>query len=274
MEFVIGENIRRFRRSRDLTQEELADRLGVSFQAVSKWERGDGLPDITMLPVLACFFRVTVDELLGMDDIRSREKLDNLNAQWAENNKAGRNRENVALMREALRLFPDDALLLVQLSTSLEKAGGDEAEKRRYLLESVAVQERILQLGDSEVRNATQYNICYSYWKAGEKEKAVRQAKKLPNLYKNYENAIISFVGGEEQLEVSAQAYERIAWTLYHHLSTSAENTCLTVGEKISCLEKIQEIFKILFEGQYTDYVKGFLDRTDAALSELKSESF
>ncbi len=50
MILMIGEKIRKLRRDRNLTQEEVAQHLGISFQSVSKWERGDGYPDITLLP--------------------------------------------------------------------------------------------------------------------------------------------------------------------------------------------------------------------------------
>lgn len=68
MELMIGEKLKKLRHSRDLTQEEVATHLGISYQAISKWERGDGYPDITMLPTLANYFRVSVDELIGMDE--------------------------------------------------------------------------------------------------------------------------------------------------------------------------------------------------------------
>lgn len=60
----IGDNIRLLRRARGATQEELAEAVHVSFQAVSKWENG-GAPDIEMLPALASFFGVSIDELMG-----------------------------------------------------------------------------------------------------------------------------------------------------------------------------------------------------------------
>ena len=69
MELIIGKKLKNLRRSKDLTQEEVASHLGISFQAISKWERGEGYPDITMLPILANYFHVTVDELIGMDEI-------------------------------------------------------------------------------------------------------------------------------------------------------------------------------------------------------------
>ncbi len=60
----IGDNIRLLRKAKGVTQEELAEAVHVSFQAVSKWENG-GAPDIDMLPVLASFFGVSIDELMG-----------------------------------------------------------------------------------------------------------------------------------------------------------------------------------------------------------------
>jgi len=224
MELFIGDNIRRLRRQRNLTQEEVAAHLGISFQSVSKWERGDGYPDITMLPALAHYFQTTVDNLLGISEIEKDQQYHTINRAWAENNASGLHRENVTLMRQSLKTFPNDALLLVQLSTSLEKLDGTDEEKRAYLKESIAVQEQILRYGeDSEVRGATMYNICFAYQKAGEPEKALAQALKLPNLYKARENALVYFLEGEERRQVARSALTPLAWIIRHHLSALAE---------------------------------------------------
>ena len=61
----IGKKISVLRKEANMTQMELADRMGISFQAVSNWERGNSMPDISKLPELAEIFGVTVDELLG-----------------------------------------------------------------------------------------------------------------------------------------------------------------------------------------------------------------
>ena len=66
----LSENIKKFRLERNLTQERLAAMLGVSAQAVSKWENNNSLPDITLLPAIADLFETTIDalrELLHMD---------------------------------------------------------------------------------------------------------------------------------------------------------------------------------------------------------------
>ena len=64
MTIYLGENIKKLRREKGITQETLAEFLGVTFQSVSNWERGESYPDITMLPEIAGFFKVSVDELL------------------------------------------------------------------------------------------------------------------------------------------------------------------------------------------------------------------
>ena len=68
MKQTISETIRRKRMEKGLTQQELAQRLNVSFQAVSKWERGVNLPDILLIPTLCAVLGITADELLDMPD--------------------------------------------------------------------------------------------------------------------------------------------------------------------------------------------------------------
>lgn len=59
------------RRTKHITQNELAEAVGTSFQNISKWENGVTMPDITMLPVLAAYFEISVDELLGLKPLKS-----------------------------------------------------------------------------------------------------------------------------------------------------------------------------------------------------------
>jgi len=77
MEIRISDNIRRFRKDKNYTQETLANMLSITPQSVSKWERGDGYPDITMLPSIANCLGVSVDVLLGNDQIIAEERIQN-----------------------------------------------------------------------------------------------------------------------------------------------------------------------------------------------------
>ena len=66
MNLNFGENLKKLRRSLDMTQDELAEALGLSIQAISRYETQSAYPDIEMLPVIAGYFGVTVDSLLGV----------------------------------------------------------------------------------------------------------------------------------------------------------------------------------------------------------------
>ena len=75
MELLFAERIRQKRLERGLTQEQLAQDIRISPQSVSKWERGDGYPDITLLPRIANYFRISVDELIGNDEATRQEEV-------------------------------------------------------------------------------------------------------------------------------------------------------------------------------------------------------
>lgn len=66
---MIGEKIAELRRQNNMSQEELAERLGISRQSVSKWESGQSLPDIEKLPILSDLFHVSIDYLVKEDTV-------------------------------------------------------------------------------------------------------------------------------------------------------------------------------------------------------------
>ena len=78
MTIDIGSNIKELRLSKNMTQEQLAEKMGVSSQAISKWENGVSAPDIQLLPELSVFFGVTIDELFTLSDKERFERIDNM----------------------------------------------------------------------------------------------------------------------------------------------------------------------------------------------------
>lgn len=71
----IGRTIRELRQKSGITQEKLADVLRVSVQTVSRWENGVNAPDLSLLPQLAIYFKVTTDFLLGLERKNTMAKL-------------------------------------------------------------------------------------------------------------------------------------------------------------------------------------------------------
>lgn len=177
MKLKISENIRRLRKGRGLTQEQLAERLSVSFQTVSKWERGDTCPDAATLPAIAACFDVTLDELFGMDEIRSEYRVSRIKKALRENYRAGKIADNIDLLNDELRYFPENAELLFELGRSLCLAHVDEQGERANLLKAVGAFEKAVKLSDDEtlITQAAYYmNMCCYY--SGDAEKALLNA--------------------------------------------------------------------------------------------------
>ena len=127
MQLKLNERIRALRRKSGRTQEELAGLLGVSPQAVSRWEMGGGYPDTETLPLLANCFGVSLDELFGFEgdrDRRVRELLDRADRMTWQNEYEDVNLEEcAALLREGLAEYPGDERLTMALAGVLSRMG-------------------------------------------------------------------------------------------------------------------------------------------------------
>lgn len=111
----IGDKIKSLRKAQDITQEKLAAYLNISYQAVSKWENGTALPDITLVPQIANFFGVSADELLCMKEIE--ETLKEYEKIYRENNRLGKMFDNIVLRQRKTTVFANSfALSLKTLS--------------------------------------------------------------------------------------------------------------------------------------------------------------
>ncbi len=144
MNIYFSENVKRLRKEKDLTQEVLAEALGVSFQTISKWERGESYPDIAMLPVISSFFSVSVDVLLGVDKSRTEERIkkyvdmfDNMNLKDARSvlNEYGK----------AVKDFPNEYSILIRYMELLQiaESGESKSDLDRISSQIVSTYERI-----------------------------------------------------------------------------------------------------------------------------------
>ena len=103
---IYSEKIKNLRKQQDITQEKLAAYLNISYQAISKWENGTALPDITLIPQIANFFGVTTDELLGMKDVEETEELKEYENLYFECRRNGEILESIEIARNALKKYP------------------------------------------------------------------------------------------------------------------------------------------------------------------------
>ena len=104
MQIKLGEKIRKLRQRDGRKQEDLAVALGVTNQAVSRWEANGGYPDIEMLPAIANYFHITMDELFGYESDR-QTKLQSYLEQADQISKHGSNAQLVDFLRNTISEF-------------------------------------------------------------------------------------------------------------------------------------------------------------------------
>ena len=199
MQVKLGEKIREYRRRAGIRQEDLASALGVTSQAVSRWEAVGGYPDIEMLPAIANYFHVTIDELFGYQGERT-EKLENICDRAGKLLSAGENTEEcVELLRSELLEFPNEGELIVLLGFALTQLGRERYGikgsaifgtdytqfdaayngSNPYWREATTLYERALQMDIShDSRLAVTVNLAMIYTSMGETEKAIALAER------------------------------------------------------------------------------------------------
>ena len=135
MENYLGRKIRELRRSKDLTQEQLADYLNISYQSVSKWETGTTLPDLSYIIPLSRLFEISTDELLGYEqskeDLLKNEYSDAYEATWRDGNLEKR----LEICLEAVRNYPGDMEWMSRLAMAHSMHCYSYEDNERYRAE-------------------------------------------------------------------------------------------------------------------------------------------
>ena len=215
MQLDLGQKIRELRRRDGRTQEALAEAIGVTSQAVSRWEANGGYPDMEMIPSIANYFGVTIDELFGYHNDRE-SKIDMIinkiksfgiqsrgDDEWVD--------ECLAILREGLVEFPQNERLLLTLADTLSEAGWrrhkewlyyddegfiqhnyDVHKRNEYWAESIKLCEYLINNAtDNSTVTRAIHILVLLYRNIGENDKAIAYAQKMPEL-KNCREILLS----------------------------------------------------------------------------------
>lgn len=166
----IGKQIKELRTQRGVTQETVADALGVSPQTVSKWETGATMPDISLLPALSAYFGVSIDELFALTDETRMERIQNmLDTQWEVENAVME--QEAAFLLEKARREPKSSRAW-SLLAYLENHRADACKRRaaRYAKESLS---RRADDGDALWELARATGLMGPYWELADSHRAV-----------------------------------------------------------------------------------------------------
>ena len=103
MDIYLSEQLKKLRKEKGNTQEDLARHLNISVQAVSKWERDEGFPDIALLPAIAFYYDVSVDDLLGVGKAEQQKRIQEMRDKDMELFRAGKSAEREGIKIAVLR---------------------------------------------------------------------------------------------------------------------------------------------------------------------------
>lgn len=187
----IGETIKKLRKYKNITQEQLASFIGVSTPAVSKWESGISYPDISVLPLLANYFEVSIDELLNYKNNISEEEI-------AEIIKKCENLISLKLVSEAIeecekyiKKYYSNCSLKLQLISVYTVAYinlNDVEEKEKITNRAIEILEEIVNTTtDIEIKELALAQLSSQYMLINNLEKAEESIKKIykPSLNSN-----------------------------------------------------------------------------------------
>ncbi len=158
MKMTIGANIKRLRSAKNITQEQLSVAMNVTCAAVSKWERGETYPDITLLQPLAYYFGVTLDELMGYDQEKIQAEIDDVILLYKKNRHTAKGRE---IITKAYRDYPNDYWIMHYYMWTI--SGGEADNDPTVLLankeEFLSICKKILDGCTEEVLRLNAWNV-------------------------------------------------------------------------------------------------------------------
>lgn len=193
-----GDRLKKLRRDNGITQDVLAEYLGISYQAVSKWENNAGFPDISLLPAISGFFGVSTDYLLGIELEKSEEKIESAINEARKFTHTGEIEKSINIISETLRYFPNEHRLLCELiEYKLMRPDSDKAwledieSKANLILRDCTI---------DKIRYQTISNLAKAYSMIGQRDKVLEIAQLLPdNAYSKIR--LLSFAAPTEESE-------------------------------------------------------------------------
>jgi TPR repeat protein/transcriptional regulator with XRE-family HTH domain len=289
MNLAIGENIKRLRTKQGDTQEKLAEHLGITTRAVSKWECGKAYPDITLLPGIANFLGVTFDELMKSENGSDNEqRLMKLQIKLLDNMSQGRVDDTIKLLREAVKEFPSNYDLLVTLGGSLlakdvhlRGLPEEPPEMRERFLEARGLFERVLEYcSNDKLRMAALtalYNVC-QYLEDETKQRELYA--QLPSELEFTTLLLIpGFINGDQRAAMIEQNIVKMADGLQSLILQLADIGSVTYGiqwtakERLKILGKVQKLYDVIYENGDYGNATGNLIRAYATMARLEADN-
>ncbi len=285
MQLNLGNKIRELRRRDGRTQEMLADALGVTSQAVSRWESGGSYPDMELMPAIANYFGVSIDELFGynndrqnkINDILDKARKYNLryrdDGAWFD--------ECLALLRQGLAEFPKNEQIMIALAEALTEAGWrrdgerlfydeegflqhdhEKHQNNQYWQEAIKVCEYLTEHTEcNDIKTRAISILVMLYRNLGQYDKSVWCANQMPGLSQCREYLLADGTDGKQQAAYIGEFLLKCAKEFAEQVVFALINNRFNFDSDmpVKKIEGVISMFEMLCDdgnmGEYHDFV-------------------
>lgn len=276
MNIRLGEKIRTLRKAKNISQEVLAQYLGVSFQAISKWENGDTMPDVTMIPAIASFFEVSTDELFDFNRLETEKKVQQACWDIAEYRNQEPERAEHEL-RDLLKQYPGNDIILSNLT---------------YVLQTLQKNEELINLCKTviastkydDIRFDTARVLAETYKAVGEYALCKQAIELIPEFFFTHLEEKAMLLDGEDMFKPAwqqkDQSLDSFIWMSmrladYYEETGDAEKAIhqLKQAKEIILLLKDDDVPPFWKENYYTSSGAEWITRIDGRLERVVNGS-
>ncbi len=269
MESKLGQNIKSLRTRKNMTQGQLAELVGVSYQAVSKWESDTTLPDVSLVPRIAQIFQVTTDELFSYSIEEQEKDIESIRMQ-AQHLRESNPAKARDILNEGLKKYPDNDILLCNLLYVCPHE------------ENIPIAKKVIQITKSnELKYDALRFLAYAYSDKGETDLAIEALEQIPEIYftKLSEMAFVvtgkaKFDAADKQKWISINTLiQMMAKIAEYYTEIGKKNAAIKEYEKalslihLFCDEQSDEEFKdFAIIGEIESYIEYFDKQIDKLL--------
>ncbi|MEY8427881.1 helix-turn-helix domain-containing protein [Lachnospiraceae bacterium 46-15] len=259
----INEIIRNRRKELNLTQEQVADGLGVTAPAVHKWEKGISYPDITLLPTLARLLQIDLNTLFSFEQELTEQEVTSFSDKVIRIMQDEGFYAGYQMTMDKIKEFPNCALLLCSMAAVLDGTlillAVEEAEKYTDTIERLY--ERAAELGDNNVRDQANNMLVLRYIRREEFDKAEGLLDTLPDTPVDKRSLKAAFYIRRKEMKKAVSVLEESLW----FYANSARMTLISLMQCFQnmkeenlaelCVQKIREIVESLNLWDYSKYL-------------------
>lgn len=255
----IGDVIRKYRKERNMTQEEMAYRLGVTTPAVNKWEKGNTYPDITMLAPIARLLNITLDELLSFQERITEEELKSYVQELDRRLKCEPYEEAFGWAREIIEMYPNCKMLIWQLAVILDaqrmfKSVADVEKYDDYILNCY---ESVLESEEEALRNHAADSLYGYYLRKEDYETAENYLAYFSEQNPERKRKQALIYSKTNRIDEAYKAYEELLFSGYQMTSMVFNSICALAMESDNLdkahtfVSKQQELARLFEMGKY-----------------------